>query len=167
MSNSNSTLTDDRLRELFEYNHTDGLFVRLSTGRPVQTRNQGYVVIAIDGKAYKAHRLAWLYVYGVLPDGVIDHINRDRSDNRMCNLRLTTRAPNPQNSTIARSASGVRGVSRVGACWKAAIAVDGKEYYLGTFATIPEAAAARAQAEAKLHPLSPLSGQRLPHSPLR
>ncbi len=157
MSKDNSTLTAARLREVLSYDPETGLFIRLRNGSAVSLLNQGYLVASIDGKQYKAHRLAWLYVHGFFPDGDIDHINRDRADNRLSNLRVTTRALNHQNSTSTRSASGVRGVSRLGNYWRAAIAVNGKDYYLGKFATISEAAAARAQAEARLHPLSPLT----------
>ncbi|MCJ2709130.1 HNH endonuclease, partial [Escherichia coli] len=56
--------------------------------------SDGYLMIMINGKAYPAHRLAWLIVYGTMPDGFIDHINRVRTDNRISNLRLVTHSEN-------------------------------------------------------------------------
>lgn len=58
---------------------------------------KGYVLIRIDRKTYKAHRLAWLYVYGELPRGSLDHINRQRSDNSIANLREASAAQNNCN----------------------------------------------------------------------
>ncbi|MDA6380520.1 HNH endonuclease signature motif containing protein [Escherichia coli] len=69
-------------------------------------------MIMINGKAYPAHRLAWLIVYGTMPDGFIDHINRVRTDNRISNLRLVTHSENMQNRKIQKNnKSGYRGVS--------------------------------------------------------
>ena len=55
----------------------------------------GYVRIGIDGRKYTSHRLAWLYVHGVWPSDQIDHINRNRSDNRIANLRERRHLPRP------------------------------------------------------------------------
>ncbi|EBY0956393.1 HNH endonuclease, partial [Salmonella enterica subsp. enterica serovar Kentucky] len=74
--------------------------------------SDGYLMIMINGKAYPAHRLAWLIVYGTMPDGFIDHINRVRTDNRISNLRLVTHSENMQNRKIQKNnKSGYRGVS--------------------------------------------------------
>ena len=57
----------------------------------------GYGRVKINGKSVLAHRLAWALHYGEWPDGAIDHINGIKTDNRLCNLRLATRAQNQQN----------------------------------------------------------------------
>jgi hypothetical protein len=72
----------------------------------------GYVVIRVDKKLYKAHRLAWLYEYGVWPIKNIDHINQTPGDNRIANLREADQHENNQNRRVQRnSQSGVTGVS--------------------------------------------------------
>ena len=96
-----------RLQALYEYNPLSGLFIsRVKIGsRPAGSvagsRNKdGYICIRIDGVSYYAHRLALLYVEGVYPEQVVDHINRCRSDNRYVNLRDVSVAVNNQNRTL-------------------------------------------------------------------
>lgn len=116
--------------------------------------SNGYLRIGIDGRNRFAHRLAWLYVYGVNPDGQIDHINRIKTDNRIENLRVVTNKQNRQNSGPRRgSASGVKGVS-VSSWknkWHAQIGVDGVNISLGRFDSIEKASEAYAEAARKLH----------------
>lgn len=75
--------------------------------------SHGYIAICIDRRDYTGHRLAWFYVHGSWPRGVIDHINGDRADNRIANLRDVTQVENMLNVHEARrdSATGLRGVS--------------------------------------------------------
>lgn len=71
----------------------------------------GYVQIKISGKLYHAHRLAWLYVYGYMPEKEIDHINRIRDDNRIANLREATSQLNSLNTGIYKNnTSGSKGI---------------------------------------------------------
>lgn len=71
----------------------------------------GYVVIEIDGHAYKAHRLAWLFVYGRWITKHTDHVNRIKNDNRICNLRKASKGENVTNSKVRTdSKSGIKGV---------------------------------------------------------
>jgi len=102
----------------------------------------------IDGKIYLAHRLAWLYVHGVMPKKNIDHINGVKTDNRIENLRDVAQSVNLQNLQRARKnrkSSRLLGVSHSnrGTClarpYRARIVVDGRELSLGTFATEQEA----------------------------
>jgi hypothetical protein len=82
------------------YCQESGVFSRIDRGNGSGSKDSyGYLIIKIKGRQYKAHRLAWLYVYGQMPKGVIDHINGDRSDNRICNLRDVTQ---DQNNKSAR-----------------------------------------------------------------
>lgn len=96
-----------RLQALYEYNPVSGLFIsRVAIGRRpagsiAGSRNKdGYVCIKIDGVSHYAHRLALMYVEGVYPLQVVDHINRCRSDNRYVNLRDVSVAVNNQNRTL-------------------------------------------------------------------
>lgn len=106
MSIMTDELTHDKLTDLLAYDPDTGIFTwksrankRLFVGsRAGYVGSQGYRYIKILGKKYPEHRLAWFYVHGQLnPKRHIDHINHDRSDNRMANLRLVTAAQNAQN----------------------------------------------------------------------
>jgi HNH endonuclease len=93
-------ITRTRLKEFLHYDPETGVFTWLV--KPCRNilagsiagnvMNEGYVMVKIDRKNYKAHRLAWLYVHGTFPPDQLDHINRGRADNRLCNLRLSTQA---------------------------------------------------------------------------
>lgn len=119
-------LTKERLQELLIYNTVTGIFTwkvnRRGTakagtvaGRP---NNKGYIDISIDGKRYKAHRLAWLYITGSWPENQIDHINRIRDDNRLANLRDVTQSENLRNCGVSKStASGIKNVYKSGNGW--------------------------------------------------
>lgn len=105
-------ITRDRLALALRYEAESGRFTWVNppqnhaglAGKEAGTvDNNGYLMIRIDGLKHKAHRLAWLYVYGEHPAGEIDHINGEKSDNRICNLRL---ASNPQNQANRRRNAG-------------------------------------------------------------
>ena len=103
-------------------------------------KNKGYIYIEIDGKSYSAHRLAWFYVTGNMPIDQIDHINRNKSDNRFENLREATHGQNRANSKSTNK-HGLKGVrllpwmKNAGKCWQAEITHNKKVIYLGCFAT--------------------------------
>jgi len=114
----------------------------------------GYVVVQLLGRKYHAHRLAWLYTHGVWPANQIDHINRNPTDNKLCNLRDVTREINTQNAGLrVDSPYGMRGVTkhRCSNKYRARIQANKKAVLLGLFDTVQEAAAAYAAAAAKLH----------------
>lgn len=155
-------LTVERIRQLIEYRPETGLFYWLvnrnshggkaKAGAIAGTPSDGYVQIGIDGRHYKAQRLAWLLMTGSFPPKgkVIDHINRDRADNRWANLRLADRTQNCINSgPNPRNTSGVRGVSwsRAKRAWDARISFRGKTILLGTHELIESAIHARKLAE--------------------
>lgn len=107
-------LTPERLRCLLSYDQGTGLFTWLidrgngaCAGQRAGTvdRNSGYVLVQIDGRQYRAHRLAWLYVHGRWPRPLIDHIDRNRANNRISNLREATSAINNSNTGRWRSRS--------------------------------------------------------------
>jgi hypothetical protein len=115
--------------------------------------NDGYKKIKLDKVFYSAHRLAWFYVFGVWPTGQIDHINGNRLDNRIENLRDVPKQINSENTRKARSdsLSGIQGVAAHGLRWKAAITVNGKKRHLGVFKTQDAAHEAYIFAKRKFH----------------
>jgi hypothetical protein len=111
---------------------------------------EGYIVITIDGRRWRAHILAWLFMTGEMPPEDIDHIDRDRSNNCWINLRLATRSVNNHNSTPSIvNSSGVKGVSwnEAKQRWHARIQVEDRLILLGDFAVFEDAVTARQQAE--------------------
>ena len=113
----------------------------------------GYIYIGIDYQQHYAHRLAWLFVHGKPVPDQVDHMDCDRSNNRIANLRSATHADNMANSRGHRgSITGVKGVRpHHGGGFQAYIARHGKFHVLGTFATLEEAEAARRKAAERLH----------------
>jgi len=112
---------------------------------------QKYRVIEIDGCAYKAHQLAWLYMTGEWPSKLVDHRDCDSLNNSWENLRLATSSQNKANSFgYQNNKLGIKGVSQRGKRYIARIRVDGKLLYLGRFSSVDEASAAYAAA-AKRH----------------
>lgn len=115
------------------------------------SNSAGYRVITIENRRVFAHRLAWLYVYGEYPHLMVDHIDGNKSNNAISNLRLATRSQNAVNTHKNRSNKlGIKGVNIAYGRYRAQIGVNGKKYCLGHFATPEEAKAAYEEA-AKLH----------------
>lgn len=156
-------LAADRVRNLFFYDQETGIFTwrvakaqRVKVGDIAGSLNgDGYVLISIDNRKHKAHRLAWLYVSGAWPMRQIDHINGDRSDNRIFNLRDVTHQANSQNVRLARSSNrstGLLGSTRHSSGrFQARICVDGKRMTLGLFDTPQMAHEAYVKAKRELH----------------
>lgn len=122
--------------KFFVYNKETGEFYwRISIiGHPAgekagTTDNKGYRILRIGGRAFKAHRVAWLLTYGVWPSTILDHINRKESDNRIENLRETTYSQNQSNSRK------FKGVYEGRASFYSQITHNGKRIYLGSFPT--------------------------------
>ena len=157
-------LTQERLKELLDYDPETGVFVRKASRGTAKAGsvagcmyNTGYIMIRIDSKDYTAHRLAWLYVYGCWPTNQIDHINRVKDDNRLCNLREATQSENNWNvGKYKNNKSGLTGVSWHNSTkkWQAQISVNGKLIYLGLFDTPEEGHAAYLKAKAAHHKFS-------------
>lgn len=150
-------ITQDRLKSLLTYDPDTGEFRwrtrrggNAVSGSLAGARNtEGYVHIQIEGKKYKAHRLAWLYVHGQHPDE-IDHVNRIKDDNRIANLRSVTHAQNGQNQSKPKNnTSGHIGVDfhKRSNRWRARIKIGGKLRDIGYFDSKEAAAKARANAE--------------------
>lgn len=160
----NTTITRERLNELLYYDAISGNFTwivaRNSRGGKIKIGSMagslshyGYVDIRIDGNLFKAHRLAWFLVHSEWPETDIDHINRDKSDNRISNLRLAGRSQNNVNSGIPRNnTSGYKGVwwHKSNERWVAETKFSGKKVCFGYFRSKEDAAAARSVGMVKL-----------------
>jgi hypothetical protein len=148
-------ITHKELLERLSYDPETGVFTWLKShsnnakngeeaGRLTQ---DGYRSININNTNYLSHRLAWFYVYGAFPSDNLDHINRNRSDNRISNLRIASHKENNMN----RTGKGYTWFKR-DQKWKAQIQVDKSNKHLGYFDTWQEAQAAYLEAKKKYHP---------------
>lgn len=146
-------ITQQLLKELFNYNPDTGQITRIKDRRGSARAGDiagtydkyGYIVVTLQGKMYKAHRLAWLYQTGSWPEGHIDHLNNIRDDNRWSNLRSVSQRENNLNrKPYHKSVSKYKGVCwlRNNNKWMAALSFKGKRYYLGLFDCEHEAAIA-------------------------
>lgn len=146
-------LTHARLLESLHYDPSTGYFVwragRLRAGRRAGCLSKnGYRKIFVDGEQFLEHRLAWFYVHGEWPPVHIDHINLERADNRIANLRAVTPSENMLNRRQQTAKSGFRGVrfhSR-DKLWQAYFAMHGKFKSVGYFKTPEAASVARERA---------------------
>lgn len=140
-------LTAARLRELLHYDPTTGVFtwkVHRSGMAPKgsvagSVYNTGYWMIGVDRRYYSAHRLAWMYMHGSIPEGlVIDHINGEKLDNRIVNLRVVSPGVNNQNRRrvhIDKTSSAPLGVcwDKTLKTWKASLRHNGRTVNIGNF----------------------------------
>jgi len=152
-------LTQEHLKKLLHYDSDTGEWTwlrRNGTKRPQagnisnQGRSAGYRRICVDGKSYYSSHLVFLYMTGEFPNGEVDHIDRNRSNDKWSNLRITTHTKNCQNRGIRNdNTSGYPGVSfnTQSNRWKADICVDGVRIYLGKFIFLEDAIEARKFAE--------------------
>lgn len=153
-------LTQERLKDLLDYDSNTGLFTwrvyRARGAKIGQTAGSysdtGYIDIRVDGRLYRAHRLAWLYLHGYFPENDIDHIDRVKINNKASNLRVVSKSCNSRNTGIrVTNTSGIKGVSWLNSRqrWYPQITVNGKPIYLGIFKDKTEAVIARWEAEKK------------------
>lgn len=162
-----STLAEE-LRKALTYTPETGVFVwniapngRIKIGDVAgNARTDGYTQIRFKRRLYLTHQLVWAYVHGHLPQGGLDHKDRDRANNRIGNLRPATQLENMQNKSMyCNNPSGHTGVYRNtrGTKWVANIRASGKTIHLGSFAKIEDAVQARSLAKEQHHPF--VSGQ--------
>jgi hypothetical protein len=139
------------LKELFSYDQSTGKLTRNTTGKEQKSLyTNGYVRVWIKGYHFTAARVVWKHVNGSEPLEDIDHINGDRLDNRLINLRAVSRAENMRNAKrSAANTSGVTGVvfDKVNNKWMAQIMVDYKMIKIGRYDDINDAIKARIGAE--------------------
>lgn len=148
-------LTAERVREALNYDPETGVFRWRYSHCSVKAgdiagspETKGYLRISVDGRRYKAHRLAWLHVHGAWPAKQLDHRNRVKSDNRIANLREASNLQNCANAIRPKNNSvGFKGVSRSGGRFVAGIKRNYKRIHLGSF-DAPELAAAAYDAAA-------------------
>jgi len=156
-------LTQERVRELFDYDAENGILLKiLKNGKQAvgnkPTLNGRCGQVEIDGKCYRTHRLIWFWHYGEWPDGEIDHKDRNPMNNRIENLRVVSKSENQHNHGLHRNnTSGYPGVSwhKNAKKYKAQICINNKHIYLGLFTTPEEAFLAYQCAKIKYHPSSP------------
>ncbi len=156
-------LSAKRLHELLNYSPDTGVFtrrVRTSQGNRAGDvaggpHNAGYWNISVDGRRYLAHRLAWLYVHGEWPPSEIDHIDGNRNNNQIANLRIASRSLNQQNRTrpTKHNQLGVLGVyySKRRGRFVASLRNEGRNVHVGEFATAAEAHDAYVSTKRVLH----------------
>jgi hypothetical protein len=149
-------LTQEYLKEILDYNHFNGEFHWIKRRQKVQiysvagaVNGNGYRYIKINGRQYRAHRLAFLYMTGEFPPEQCDHINHNRLDNRWINLRLVSNQENQRNRSMrADNKSGFTGVCwhKQSSKWVAHIKIKGKLKHLGCFKELAEAITCRQDA---------------------
>lgn len=154
-------VTQQRLHELFEYRDDGNLIRKIRIGRRVKVgdiaghlqKSRGYFVVGIDKNEYGLHRMIFLYHHGYLTDGLqVDHIDGDKINNRIENLRESTTAQNSYNSKLrVDNKSGVKGISWFKGKWVVHVRIPGKHLYLGRFVTLEEAKAVIEKARNEHH----------------
>jgi len=141
-----------------EYDSETGSFRWKASGRGRKqgwffgSPSHGYMAIYVCGKKYGAHQLAWAITYGSFSQRDIDHVNHNKTDNRICNLREVTRKVNRRNSSrSANNTSGFTGIhwAKKEKRWIAQIRVDGKKLHVGCFKHLEDAVNARSQANVR------------------
>lgn len=146
-------ITQERLAQLATYNPATGVFICAQNRKGSKNKigdvlgsltRRGYVEFHLDGRRYLAHRLAFLAMTGSMPAGVVDHINRNPSDNCWGNLRDVTQIENGhnQNRNPRNNSTGFVGVHRWKGSYRAKLVVGQKQIHLGTFDDPATAAAA-------------------------
>lgn len=160
--------TANEARELLDYDAETGILTwkqdrmcgrayaqyRIAKGDVAGSETGGYINVCLNGKLYRAHRLAWLIHYGEWPPNHLDHINGNRSDNRLCNLRTADAAGNARNAKKrADNKSGFKGVclKKDTGKWGASIAVGGRKMHLGYYKSPKLAHEAYKAAATRLH----------------
>lgn len=157
-------LSIDRARQLFALDQEAGrLFWRISTNGRIKVGDEvgslcnGYMRCRADGENLFVHRIIWLLFYGEWPSQHLDHMNGERIDNRLSNLRVVSPSENKQNVRRARSdnmSSGLLGVTldRRSGKWVAQIEVNGRNKKIGRFSDAMTAHLAYVEAKRRLHP---------------
>lgn len=133
-------LTRDRMMELLMFDGQEFFWKVPRQGRQVgqqagSTRKDGYVSITLDQKKYYKHHLVWLFHTGGLPVE-LDHIDRNPNNNHISNLRAVTRQ---QNMINRRAPNGGVSLDKRFNKWYAALSVNKKQVFLGSFKTVEEA----------------------------
>jgi len=155
MADKYSNLTQERLQQLYTYDPDTGLLMSNMLKRAVGYNHDGYLSVELNKKHIKVHRIIWMIVHGKWPDPMIDHINGNRKDNRLCNLREVTAKQNLENN-LGKGAV-LKGVTptKTGKRWKAQITHNKNTIYLGTFDFAEDAHLAYCKAAKVFHSHNP------------
>jgi len=158
---NNKILTQEYIKELFNYDDGNLIWkvrrpsnVKIGQNAGCLNKLTGYLGTSINNKRYLNHRLIWLYYYGYFPENGIDHIDRDRLNNRIENLREVSQSCNLRNAkTLSNNTSGVKGVcwNKNRGQWQSGIVVNNKNINLGKYNCFTEAVAHRLAAEQYLN----------------
>jgi hypothetical protein len=152
-----ANITQERLKQLLHYDPEKGFFTRLQSrggqkaGSVAGYKDGDYIKVTVDGVGYRAHRIAYLYIYGWMPIEV-DHKNLIKTDNRIDNLRPAN-GQNPHNRTIQKNnTSGLKGVfyDKDKKLWRACIKINYKTINLGRY-KCPAAASFAYQVASDIH----------------
>lgn len=155
-------LSQVELKRLLSYDPGTGIFTRLiswTKDYPVgsiagRVDKDGYLRITVNRIVYSSHRLAWFYFYGVWPKGNIDHIDMNKKNNKISNLREDDLFENARNKDkLITNKSGYKGVAKNTRCntWRSTITANRKTIYLGSFSNKEDAAIAYDKAAIRLH----------------
>ena len=162
MSDKYFNLTQDLIKHYFSYNPETGIFIRkIATAQSSKVGevaggkdDKGYIRIRINGSKYRAHTLAWIYMYGEIPQQ-IDHINGIKDDNRICNLRIADNFINSQNKHTKPKSNktGYFGVHFDSGSkkFRARISHKGQYIHLGLFDDPSEAEKVYLQEKRRIH----------------
>lgn len=155
-------LTQELLKHHLHYNPETGIFTRrVASSNSVHVgdvagfkTDTGYLRISLLNREFRAHRLAWMYMYGDFPANDIDHVNGVRTDNRIANLREATRGENMFNTVASpKNKCGFKNVywHKQRSKWCASCKVRGKKYSLGLHDTAEAAYAAYVEFAKQMH----------------
>lgn len=139
-------LTQSELKSQLSYNKDTGIFTwKINKSRLAKIgniagslHNNGYYSICINNKQYLAHRLAWLYISGEMPKNNIDHIDNNKINNKINNLREATKSQNEFNTKLRNNnSSGFKGVclDKRKNLWYSSSCINNKRTFLGCFKT--------------------------------
>ena len=143
-------ITQQELKQEVYYDQKTGIFTWLKThkysnkkiGNVCGSLDNGYIRMCIYKQRHHAHQLAWLYIYGEYRLDAIDHINGNKTDNRICNLRKASVSENAYNRKMnIKNTSGVKGVTwhKRAKKWQVVITFNKIHKYLGMYSDINKA----------------------------
>lgn len=147
-------LSVDDISKKVEYNPQTGEIISLKSKKPIGNKDKdGYIVLRLYGKVLRRARLAILLSSGTWPDGVVDHINRIKTDDRLSNLRVLTPSENTQNISLTgkNNYTGYMGVLERRGRYYARVRHNNVMHHFGGFSTPEEAYAVYVQKKKELH----------------
>ena len=157
-------ITQDKLKELFEYSTDGNLIWKVQKAKRTKigsiagwintdVHRQKYMNVELDGKSYKLHRIIFMYHYGFMPKR-IDHVDGNRLNNRIENLREATASQNAMNSSVRNhSKSGIKNVflDKASNKWRVQFKINGKNYSFGSYNDLEIADLVAQEARSKYH----------------